>query len=212
MNAMRVSNKCYSRDLRSIELARRMLRLEARTETICDWTGLTGDRVRNLSRVLAREGVSCCASRQRGPSPRKFSALMESPCLRKEAPAIAGLCRVFDVIPAEPRPDARTTLPGVVRGERLCDALELFRQIIPGARITLEKLVLLVFTVAAGDTWTLEFCAGCQATILIDRLELSRRLCSCCAPRTGAKRLAARDSMLTPEPETTERFVQHSLF
>ena len=212
MNAMRVSNKCYSRDLRSIELARRMLRLEARTETICAWTGLTGDRVRNLSRVLAREGVRCCAARQRGPSPSKFSALMASPSLRKEAPAIAGICRVFDVIPPQPRPDARTALPGVVRGERLCEALELFRQLVPGARMTLEKLVLLVFTVATGESWALAYCAGCQATILIDRLELSRRLCSYCDARRGREEIAARDSALTLECETTETFVQQSLF
>jgi hypothetical protein len=209
---MRVSNKCYSRDLRSIELARRMLRLEARTETICAWTGLTGDRVRTLSRVLAREGVSCCAARQRGPSPSKFSALMASPSLRKEAPAIAGLCRVFDIIPPEPRPDARATLPGLPRGERLCDTLELFRQIVPGARITLEKLVLLVFTLATSESWVLAFCAGCQATILIDRLELSRRLCAYCESHSGVRRIAERDSLLTLERETTERFVQQSLF
>src|ERR1700730_8623955 len=65
MKTMRVSNKCYNRELRSIELARRMLSLEARTQTICAWTGLTGDRVRNLSRVLGLDGVGRGASRQR---------------------------------------------------------------------------------------------------------------------------------------------------
>jgi hypothetical protein len=189
-----------------------MLRLEARTETVCAWSRLTGDRVRNLSRVLAREGVIRCAARQRGPSPRKFSVLMESPSLRKEAPAIAGLCRVFDVIPAEPWTDARSRLPEVARGERLCDALELFRQIVPGARISLEKLVLLVLTLASGESWALDFCAGCQATILVNRLELSSRLCAYCESRQTAGRLAPKDSIPALEREPSEGFVQQSLF
>ena len=209
---MLISNKCYSRDLRSIELARRMLRLEARTETICAWTRLKADRVRNLSRVLAREGVSRCVARQRGPSPSKFSVLMESPSLQKEAPAIAGLCRVLGVIPAQPCSDVRANLPEVARGERLCEALELFRQVVPGARMTLEKLVLLVFTLASGETWQLDFCAGCQATILVDRLSLSSRLCGYCGTRTDANRLAARESTVTPERESREGFVQQNLF
>jgi hypothetical protein len=189
-----------------------MLRLEGRTETICAWTRLTGDRVRNLSRVLAREGVSRCAARQRGPSPSKFSAVMDSPSLRKEAPAIAGLCRVLDVIPAEPQVDPRKTLPGVLRGERLCDALELFRLVVPGARFTLEKLVLLVYTLASGDSWALEFCAGCHATILVDRLELSSRLCTWCEPRAAGRAIAAAEWTPDVEHETPEAFVQHSLF
>jgi hypothetical protein len=213
MNTMRVSNKCYTRELRSIELARRMLGLEARTQTICSWTGLTGDRVRSLSRVLGRDGVGRGASRQRGPSPSKFAVLMASPNVREEAPAIAGLCRCFGVIPGERCPDARTRLPGIERGERLCDALELFRQMVPETRITLEQVVLLVFTLAEGQGWTLGVCASCHATILIDRLALSRRLCAHCEPRAGADRFEVQEPMLTLEREHTDAsFVQQTLF
>jgi hypothetical protein len=212
MKTMRVSNKCYNRELRSIELARRMLSLEARTQTICAWTGLTGDRVRNLSRVLGLDGVGRGAPRQRGPSPSKFALLMATPGVREEAPAIAGLCRCYDVIPAERCPDARKRLPGIERGERLCDALELFRQMVPDTRITLEQVVLLVFTLAEGEGWTLGVCASCHCLILIDRLALSRRLCEYCEPGAGAGWFEVQEPMLTLEREHTHAsFFQQTL-
>jgi hypothetical protein len=185
MKTMRVSNKCYSRELRSLELGRRMLRLGGRTQTICAWTGLTGDRVRGLIEALGQEGTVRCAARQRGPSPSKFAAVMASPSLRDEAPAIAGICRHYDVIPRERCQGARQRLPELARGERLCDALELFQRVVPDTRITLEQVVLLVFTLAEeGESWGLDFCAGCHALILTDRLALSRRLCKYCGPAT----------------------------
>ena len=211
---MRVSNKCYDRELRSIELARRMLALGARTQTICAWTGLTGDRVRNLSRVLGWGGVGHAASRQRGPSPSKFAVLMATPSVREEAPAIAALCRCwYDVIPAERCPDARKRLPGIERGERLCDALEFFRQFVEETCITLEQVVLLVFTLAEGESWEIAVCAKCPALILIDRLALSRRLCAECEPGAGADRFGVQEPMLTLEREHTDAsFVQKTLF
>src|ERR1700683_3755169 len=150
---MRVSNDRYSRDLRSIDLARRMLKLEARTQTICAWTALSADRVRNLSRSHGGDGSGRKPSRHRGPSPSKLAKLMSTKAFRSEAAAIAGLCGVLDVIPAQACPNARVSLPGLARGERLCYALELFREAIPHARVTIEQLVLLVLTVAERETW-----------------------------------------------------------
>jgi len=206
---MRVSNKCYKRDLRSIELARRMLRLEARTQTIRAWATLTGDRVRSITRILGQDGLDHGAARRRGPSPSKFAVLMSSPTIREEAPAIAGLCRYYDVIPQDPCPDARKRLPGIERGERLCDALEMFRLMVPDTRITLEQVVLLVFTLAERESWELGFCASCHAAILIDRLALSRRLCAHCEPRT-AKPLEIREPTLGEYAHSS--FVQQTLF
>ena len=209
MKTMRISNKCYDRELRSIELARRMLVLEARTQTICAWTGLTGDRVRNLSRVL---GVGRGACRQRGPSPSKLAVLMTSPRFRQEAPAIAGILRIFEVIPAERCPDARKRLPSIERGELMCDALEVLRELIPETSITLEQVVLLVFTLAEGESWELGHCAKCPAIILIDRLALSLRLCAYCQPRAGADEFEVQEPMPAVEREHTgASFAQQTL-
>src|SRR3984885_4734660 len=135
---MRVSNDRYSRDLRSIDLARRMLKFEARTQTICAWTTLSAERIRNLSRSHGGDGLGRKAMRHRGPSPSKLAKLMEVKAFRSEAAAIAGLCGALDVIPAQACPNARVTLPGISRGERLCYALELFHEIILIDRLTLS--------------------------------------------------------------------------
>jgi len=181
---MRISNERYSRDLQGIKLAHRMLKHEARTKNICAWTKVSAARVRNLSRSYC---PSDSGVRHRGPAPSCFATVMTSPVLRPEAAAVAGLCRWFDVLPAAPCLDPWDTLPGLARGERLCDAFELFRHIIPQPRLTLDQWILLVLTVADGGTWRIEGCMNCQATILTDRLGAWRRLCAGC--RLGSKSL-----------------------
>jgi len=177
---MRVSNDRYSRDLRSIDVARRMLGYEARTQTIRAWTGLTGDRVRNLARSHGSE-ASRAARRLRGPSPSCLPALLATARARQEAGAAAGLCRVLEVLPEKPVPNARIGLPGLARGERLLAAFDIFREVIPQARLTLEHLVLLVFAMAEGKSWGIDHCARCHATILMDRDAVHpRRLCGFC--------------------------------
>jgi hypothetical protein len=175
---MRVSNDRYSRDLRSIDLARRMLEHEARTQTIRAWTGLTGERVRNLARSRGSE-ADCAARRLRGPSPSCLRVLLGTARARQEAAAAAGLCRALQVLPEKPTPDARIALPGLVRGERLLAAFEIFREVIPQARLTLEQLVFLVLAVAEGKSCRVDHCTRCHATILMDRLA-PRVLCGCC--------------------------------
>ena len=71
-------------------------------------------------------------------------------------------------------------LPTVAMGERLCRVLELFREIVPHARLSLEQLILLVFTLSEGDQWSVERCSSCRAIILVDRSSLAPRLCSHC--------------------------------
>jgi hypothetical protein len=50
---MRISDDRYSRERLYLDLALRFLRHEARTQTIRAWTGLTDDRIRNVSSQLS---------------------------------------------------------------------------------------------------------------------------------------------------------------
>jgi hypothetical protein len=208
---MRITDVRYVRDLRAIDLAQRMVNLEARTQTICAWTGLTGDRVRNLAQSYAqlREGA-----RHRGPSPSKFVVLMSSPRLREEAAALAGLLRVFDVIPARACAEPRRTLPEIPRGERLCNALELFQQVIPQTRMTLEQAILLTYTVAEGETWVMDWCTSCHATILVDRVAPSRRVCEYCSreDQVNDKAPGTQTPPMLPSQVCDSPFIQQDLF
>ncbi len=196
---MRVSNDRYSRDLRSIDLARRMLDHEARTQTIRAWTGLTGERVRNLSRSHGSR-ASPVARRLRGPSPSCLPALLATARARQEAAAAAGLCRVLQVFPEKTDPNPRIALPGLVRGERLLAAFEIFREAIPQARLTLEQLVFLVLVLAEGKSCRIDHCTRCHATILIDRLGAPRVLCGFCG--SGEESQVVAPSLPSPELPT----------
>jgi hypothetical protein len=188
---MRVSDDRYSRDFRSFHLVLRMLKHEARTNTISLWTSVSPERIRNLSRSHRREHPSRQMERHRGPSPTKLAPLMINPMMRCELAGLGALSRILSVVPKERLPNARQRLPSIASGERLCTALELFRQVVPGARLTLEQAVLLAIDLAEGDRWSLGSCARCRGVLLLDGLSPRRQICVHCD----------RDSRAGPEYE-----------
>jgi hypothetical protein len=185
---MRASDDRYSRDLRRYNLALKMLRLAARPNTIRAWTGFSDNRVRGIVSSY-RHGSRRVPGIRRGPSPKRLRALLANPNLRSELTAMAGLCRVLGLTPAGRISNARTRLPNVALGERLCHALETFREIVPHARLTLEQLLLLVFALAEGDVWSLDHCMTCRAVILVDRLSVARRVCADCQQEACATKI-----------------------
>lgn len=175
---MRVSENRYTRDLRRIQLAERMIRHEVRTQWICAWTGISDERVRNLCRSYDESWTG--APRHRGHAPKVFTAMMRTSSMRCEASAIAGLVRVLRLIPDEPVANARKTLPSVELGERLCHAFELYKLVVPTAKLSMDQLILLVFTLAEGEELEVGHCNRCHAALLLDRLGGGRRLCETC--------------------------------
>jgi hypothetical protein len=198
---MRVSDAGYARDLRSFNLAVRMLSHEARTRTITAWTGLSADRVRKLSKLQRREKPQKAPRRPSGPTPRQLAALLTSPGLRTEADTIAGVCQLLKVLPTEPVANAKTSLPNLARGERLCAALELFQDFVPHARLTFDQLVMLLNHLAEGDQWAIARCSGCPAMVVADRLTLERPLCEDCQHKTHAAKKAAVSKVSRSEAE-----------
>jgi hypothetical protein len=208
---MRVSDDRYNREMRSFHLALKMLRYEARTNTICAWTGFTGERVRNLSKSHRMDKTDLEAGRHRGPSPRQLGHLLCNSGWRSEISAMAGLCRALGLIPTQPMPDARTRLPGIENGERLCYAFEVFREVVPQARLTLEQLVLIVFAIAEGKQWSLGHCTRCRAVILVDHLSVTRHICAYCDKELRAGNAAERGALVETDLDR-ETAVQQTLF
>src|SRR6185312_15514158 len=94
---LRISEDRYFRDLRPILLAARMLKLEARTRTICTWTGMSRDRIRKLagsSLPFDRPRV-----RHRGRSPRQTAYFFRSPRIYAHANVLACYFAMVDLIP-----------------------------------------------------------------------------------------------------------------
>jgi hypothetical protein len=170
---MRVSEDRYIRDLRRINLAQRLIHHEARTRSICAWTGLSDERVRNLYRSYGAGATP--VQRHRGPSPSRLATFLRSPTLRSEASAIAGVAYVLGVIPPRPVPNARKTLPGVELGERLCHAFEIFRRVVPESHLSIDQFILLALSLALGDELEVGHCDHCHAALLLDPLSASPR-------------------------------------
>jgi hypothetical protein len=176
---MRASEDRYTRDLRRIHLAQRLIRYEVRTAAIRLWTGLTGDRVRKLMRsYTANAGGS---HRHRGPPPRSIAEFVRPTPLGSEASAMTALALLYRVIPPRPLTQARRELPNVEAGERICRAFELYQRLVPGARLTLEQSMLLAVTLAEGAAGVrLGRCIQCSAALLIDPAELAHEVCYWC--------------------------------
>src|ERR1700685_603786 len=89
--AMRGSDDRYTRDRQKFDLALRLIRHEARTFTIRQWTGLSDDRIRKLYRSYCLSQDTQIVLRHRGKSPRQASFFFRSPELRFHAANLASL-------------------------------------------------------------------------------------------------------------------------
>ncbi len=176
---MRISDDRYSRDRERYDLALRFIALEARTQTIRTWTGLSDDRIRKLYRSYGTSGRKA-VTRHRGKSPRVTAFFVRSARMRQEAALLVTMYYLYEVMPAARLADPPCELPGLRRGLALCQAFEAYRRLIPSARISFEHAVFLVMALAIGDELLTIRCEDCSAVTLLDRGSPSERRCLAC--------------------------------
>src|SRR5580700_11701516 len=129
---MRISDDRYSRERERMELALRFLHHEARTQTIRAWTGLSDDRIRKLYRSYLSQAQRYLP-RHRGKSPHQIAYFTRSLRLQEETAVLASVLSLLGVVPAATpgapaaAAAADAALPGLTRGELLCQAFEVFR-------------------------------------------------------------------------------------
>jgi len=177
---VRIFDDRYNRDLRRHNLALRFIQHQARTDTIRRWTGLSAFRIRALFHAYAETSDGKATTRHRGASPQRVSLFFRSPQHEFEAAMLAACCRMLGALPPKPVADPERALPGVEHGERVCQAFETFHVIVPDSQITLEHAILLVLALARGVELTLGRCESCAGLIVINQLEIRRRLCVYC--------------------------------
>ena len=204
---MRISDDRYNRERARMELALRFLRHEARTQTIRAWTGLSDDRIRKLYRSYmshARRHLP----RHRGKSPHQIAYFSRSQRLQEETVLLASALSLLGVLPAASPavaaavPAAAGTraatpagcaaggshaLPGVTRGELLCQAFEAFRLLLPSAQISFEHAVFLATALARGDQLRLGDCSSCGSLMVIERFQMRSARCPHCAVPAHAR-------------------------
>jgi len=178
---MRISDDRYARDRLRFDIAMRFIRHEARTHTIRQWTGLTDDRIRKLYRSYLNEaGGAARVHRHRGKSPHQTAHFMRTVRMRHESAVLASVCRMLDVLPATATAEDPRLSPGIRRAHLLCQAYEVYCDVVPAPLISFEHAVFLVATLMRADELALEGCRQCGALVIVDRLSLRQPRCVAC--------------------------------
>ena len=185
MEAMRICDDRYRRERARMELALRFLRHEARTQTIRVWTGLSDDRIRKLYRSYMSQARRYLP-RHRGKSPHQVAYFTRSLRLQQETAVLASVLSLLGVVPAVPAAGPGA-LPGLTRGELLCQAFEAYRLLLPAAQISFEHTVFLATALARGDQLRLGRCSDCGGLLVTERFPLRERRCHHCAGRMQSR-------------------------
>ena len=179
---MRICDHRYSRDRFRLDLALRFIRHEARTQTIRAWTGLSDDRIRKLYRSYFNE-PGLAVARPRGKSPQQCAFFTRSAQHKEESSLLASLCSLLGALPSAGAPVSRQTLANLSRGELLCQAFEVYRDLVVEPRISFENLVFLIRALVEGHELTLASCEACGALTVFDRMTFKAHHCPYCAGR-----------------------------
>jgi hypothetical protein len=184
--AMRLSDNRYSRDLKCLRLAWRMVILGARTPTICRWTGFSVFRVRRLRHAYVAESLPIGPLKGLTPSQARFFS--ETVARRCETAVLAGIFRACGVLPSPGVELQERALRSLARGEALCNAFEGFSRICSGSRISFEHAVLLLEELVRGVEIRIDSCHKCHGLVVHDCLSPRKPTCGVCAYGTHRAR------------------------
>ena len=177
---MRISENRYRRDRQSIKIAMCFLALEARTQTIQTWTGLSGDRIRKLYREYMT-GTLHSVARPRGKSPRRAAYFWTKARVRQEAVWFASLLTLVGVIRRDQSTSHEQSFPDLENAELLCLAYEILRSMIPSTQISFEHAVFLTRALWNGSQIRLSTCRNCSGLVIVDPLSIYDNRCMQCA-------------------------------
>ncbi len=180
---MRVSDDRYTRDRLRLDLALRLIRHEARTYTIRQWTGLSDDRIRKLYRSYVSDHDDGAVTRHRGKSPRQAAYFFRSEELHFQATQLASLYLMHGLLGAtllgvEPR----YRVGSIESGALLCRAYEAYLDLHEPARISFEHAWFLLWALARRSELGLSRCRLCDGVRLHDLLARRDTACANCAP------------------------------
>jgi Flagellar transcriptional activator (FlhC) len=178
---MRVSDDRYTRDRQRFDLAERLIRHEARTFTIRQWTGLSDDRIRKLYRSYVRDGDSRRVLRHRGKSPRQTAFFFKTTELNFQAAQLASLFLVFGLIGGgHLGVESRCRVGSLESGMLLCQAYESYLDLHAPAIISFEHAWFLLLALSQRDELDVTRCTVCGGVRLCDLLAKRRLACGNC--------------------------------
>ncbi len=179
---MRVSDDRYTRDRRRFDLAERLIRHEARTLTIRQWTGLSDDRIRKLYRSYLMDDDTRRVQRHRGKSPRQPAFFFRNTELNFQAAQLASLFVMHGLLSATNSGlEPHYRVGSLESGMLLCQAYEAYLELHEPARISFEHAWFLLLALARRDEVGISRCEVCGGMRLRDLLAKNRVACANCA-------------------------------
>jgi hypothetical protein len=190
---MRVSDDRYTRDRQRFDLAERLIRHEARTFTIRQWTGLSDDRIRKLYRSYVMDNDSRPVQRHRGKSPRQAAFFFKNAELTFQAAQLASLYLVYGLIGGSALAvESRYRMGSLESGALLCDAYESYVEWHSPASISFEHAWFLLLALSKREELSVARCDLCGGMRLCDLLSRRRLNCSNCGAPGPTMPLAVR--------------------
>jgi Flagellar transcriptional activator (FlhC) len=196
---MRVSDDRYTRDRQRLDLALRLIRHEARTFTIRQWTGLSDDRIRKLYRSYVLNHDAQRVRRHRGKSPRQAAFFFRNTELNFQSAQLASLYLMYGLLcgtAAGLEPHYR--VGSLESGALLCQAYEAYLELHVPAGISFEHAWFLLLALARRDEVGISRCGVCGGVRLRDLLAKHRPTCGTCGPAVSAATAASVISCTAP--------------
>jgi hypothetical protein len=172
---MRVSDDRYTKDRQKFDLALRLIRHEARTFTIRQWTGLSDDRIRKLYRSYCAEENSRAILRHRGKSPRQAAFFFRNTEQCFQAAQLASLFLMYGLVSSNGRGlEPRYRVGSLESGRLLCHTYEAYLELHSPDGISFEHAWFLLLALARQDEVGIARCAGCGGLHVRDLLARHR--------------------------------------
>jgi hypothetical protein len=187
---MRVCDSRYHHDRLRFDVAVKFIEREARTRTIQQWTGLSGDRIRKLIRSYMSDNGAGKVSRHRGKSPAQVTNFLRSARARADMALFASVSARVGLVPKKPDPAPRRG-PQLERGDLLWRTYDTYRTMDPTGRISFEQAVCLVNALTGRQVLAFSVCKRCAALLVTERGSLPFKRCGCCVTPDSPAPIAA---------------------
>lgn len=191
-SAMRVTDDRYTRDRLRLDLALRLIRHEARTQTIRGWTGLSDDRIRKLYRSYVAANGGTPVKRHRGKAPRQSAFFLRNGELRRQAATLATLYCLLGLIE---RDTARRplTVADMRWGETFCRVYETYTRLFAAPALSFEHACHLQRALGAQRELCLDECGRCGALLVVSPFAGRPLCCDFCNPESRGRNGHAAD-------------------
>lgn len=173
-----------------------MWSLDARTQTIVCWTGISRYRISTLHQQHRHENFGEYR-RHRGVPPYQLATFFRNRAIKRETVTLAGLFRQVELIPVDTPPGPAQKFPNLRRCELLCTAYEIFRTLVPDSSLTIDHAALLAISLARADEIRLVRCVDCKGAMVADLFSAQTHCCVYCDEDPKDEPLADR-LMLSP--------------